>query len=75
MAVKNPQFEINIRKNTNANNPGVRQVLPEGSREADDLAARPMQPHGRAQLDLRPRHHPGRAHEDVKLYQRVALAG
>ena len=73
MAVKNPQFEINIRKNTNANNPG--QVLPEGSREADDLAARPVQPHGRAQLDLRPRHHSGRAHEDVKLYQRAALAG
>ena len=22
MPVKNPQFEINVRKNTNANNPG-----------------------------------------------------
>ena len=68
MAVKNPQFEINIRKNTNANNPGYgkyypkaveKQTIslrgPEGSREGDDLAARPVQPHGRAQLDLRPR--------------------
>ena len=28
MAVKNPQFEINIRKNTNANNPGYGKYYP-----------------------------------------------
>ena len=38
-------------------------------------AARPLQAHGRAQLDLRPRHHPGRAHEDVELHRRAPVAG
>ena len=28
MAVKNPQFEVNIRKNTNANNPGDGNYYP-----------------------------------------------
>ena len=28
MAVKNPQFEINIRKNVNANNPGYGKYYP-----------------------------------------------
>ena len=28
MAVKNPQFEVNIRKNTNANNPGYGKYYP-----------------------------------------------
>ena len=28
MAVKNPQFEINVRKNTNSNNPGYGKYYP-----------------------------------------------
>ena len=28
MPVKNPQFEINVRKNTNANNPGYGKYYP-----------------------------------------------
>ena len=28
MAVKNPQFELNLRKNTNANNPGYGKYYP-----------------------------------------------
>ena len=62
MAVKNPQFEINVRMNENSSSSAfgkyypkaveIRQVLPQGCGEADHLTARSLQAHVGAQLHL-----------------------
>ena len=44
MAVKNPQFEINVRKNTNANNPGYGKYYPK-AKEKQTISLRGLTNH------------------------------
>ena len=44
MPVKNPQFEINVRKNTNANNPGYGKYYPK-AKEKQTISLRGLTNH------------------------------